>query len=787
MRLGQIGLSCQRHVGGKHKKMSNPSLSGRMPPGQEPDHQSMMAEGGAKMITVAEVVAVLRRWWWQCTLAGIVCAAAAGGVVWSTFKPVYEALALLLIKSDPEYIAFPTQGNSYSFAWTQLETLRSPIILSRVASKPEIARQPEADEIGDVERWLAKKMDVRFVGQSDLCQVSFRSQHPEVAAMVVNAVVEEYLALHQDRESEQADRIIALLADQQRERQSEVEGLRERVRALLKKTTGREPLMLRGEKNLVIRHNPLADAEDRRITAEVECDVLSAQLKVYQEAAAANKVEIPPEELQRALYEHQEIKQLAGQVAFFEHQLAGTRRTARPGRDDLVQTKEKAVQGAQKALDEAVERLRPTVTKQVEREMLANQVEKIHELQLKLDVQKRMMAQWDEKAQKERKEMESHGNERLDLQFAQDDLERSEEVHSRIAERIVALKTERVRPARANRQHAAKPPKEPVEKIPYRKLGIAGFGAFLVPFGIAFLWERLARRVSDSERLANDANLPVLAEVASLPTRRSTGKTPSAGYFRERVTFEESIDSLRVTLMHLPEAKQLTTLLVTSAVSGEGKTNLAASLAISLARATHEPLLIVDGDMRDPDVHEIFGVELRPGLAQVLDDTCPLETAIVKTEVDNVDLLPAGRLKNSPHFLLRNGAFESLLTGLRSKYRYVIVDSPPVLSASESVVLAHACDAVLICSRCDYSRSIQLRAAKERLLSAGARVLGAVISGVPTRSWAQRYGGYGYGWERYAASYRSFYSGGQRLTAESDDGPHDDGHAGVNGNGNGHA
>jgi capsular exopolysaccharide synthesis family protein len=286
---------------------------------------------------------------------------------------------------------------------------------------------------------------------------------------------------------------------------------------------------------------------------------------------------------------------------------------------------------------------------------------------------------------------------------------------------------------------------------------------------LAFLFERLARRVSDGDRLAADANVPVLGEIASLPTRRANGKTPSATYFRERVTFEESIDALRVTLTLLPESKSIRTVLVTSAISAEGKTNLATSLAISLARAAHEPLLIIDGDMRDPDIHDIFGVPLRPGLANVLEESCELDEAIVKTEVENVDLLPAGRLKHSPHFLLRNGAFRSILDEAKKRYRYVIVDSPPVLSASESVVLAHACDGVLVCSRCDYSRSPQLRAAKDRLDNAGARVLGAVISGVPTRSWAQRYGGYGYGWERYAEAYHSFYSPGHKLLPAADD------------------
>jgi capsular exopolysaccharide synthesis family protein len=505
------------------------------------------------------------------------------------------------------------------------------------------------------------------------------------------------------------------------------------------------------------------------VTAEVEYSVSIAQLRAYEEAAAQNKVEIGPEMLERALFEEPEVRAIASHLAMLQTRLSGTKRAAKPGRNDLVGAQEKVVQEAQHALEATMEKLRPEVTKAVERDMFAKQLEKINELKYKVEIQKRLLAQWEERMQKERKEMESHGDDRLTLQFYQDDLSRSEEVHSKIADRIVALKTEKMAPARATKQHSAKTPAEPVEKVPYAKLAGAGGGAFFFPFALAFLWERLSRRISDSRRLAADANVPVLGEIAMLPTRRAAGKTPSTTYFRERVTFEESIDALRVTLMHLPESKEIGTLLVTSAISAEGKTNLATSLAISLARATHEPLLIIDGDMRDPDVHEIFGVPLRPGLANVLDNSSTLEEAIVKTEVENVDLLPAGRLKFSPHFLLRNGAFQSILDGMKRKYRYVIVDSPPVLSASEAVVLANACDAVLVCTRCDYSRSPQLSAAKDRLQNAGARVLGAVISGVPTRSWAYRYGGYGYGWERYASAYQSFYSPPQELLEQRED------------------
>ena len=704
---------------------------------------------------IAEALTALRCWWWQCSLVGAVLAAAAGAAVYLTFKPEFEATSLVVIKERPDYIAFPQQNGSNTYAETQLETLRSPIVLSRVAAKPDVVRRQEKSGIGEisVEQWLAKGVKARFIGRSELCQITFRAHDPTTAALVVNSVVDEYLSLHQDSESEQAERIIELLNAQQRERQSEVENMRERVRTLTKKATGYDPIVVSGDSNVVLRQNPLAELDQRRIAAEVEHDVRAAELQAMQEASAAEKFEVPPDELELAVEEHPVIQRLQNQVAVLKSQLSDHERRSAVGRKDAtLLTRQKEVQLAEQELKAQREKLRPALEDEWRRSYAAEQAQFIRELKTKVDLQRRMVAQWAEKVKKQRQESEKHGNEALDLQFAQDDLARSEEVYALIAQRIIAMKTEKVAPARAVKRHPATPPTAPLEAVPVKQLSMACLGAFCVPFGLAFLCERLMRRISDSHRLSVELNLPVLGEIATLPSRRGTKDFRSAGFVRERVTFEESIDSLRVGLTLPIQSRDLQTLLVTSAVSGEGKTNLTSSLAISLARASQERVLLIDADMRDPDLHDIFDVPAAPGLAEVLSNGHALDEAIVATDMRKVDLLPAGELSVTPHFLLRNGAFESLLKQLKSRYRYILVDSPPVLSASESVVLAHACDGVVICTRCDFSRSRQLRSASDRLLAAGARVLGAVISGVPTRTWAYRSGGYGYGWERYAAA-----------------------------------
>ena len=196
--------------------------------------------------------------------------------------------------------------------------------------------------------------------------------------------------------------------------------------------------------------------------------------------------------------------------------------------------------------------------------------------------------------------------------------------------------------------------------------------------------------------------------------------------------FQESIDSLRTALMLSDDLREMRILAITSAANHEGKTSVATQLALSLARATGKLTLLIDGDMRAPDVHKVFHVPLEPGLAEVLSDECPLADAIVKTHNEHVHLLPAGRLTVSPHRLLGNGAWKSLLEQIPSSYGYVIIDTPPVLAASESLVLAKSADGTLLCVMRDVSRTDQVRKAAERLLVAGGRPVGTVLNGVPT-------------------------------------------------------
>jgi capsular exopolysaccharide synthesis family protein len=274
-------------------------------------------------------------------------------------------------------------------------------------------------------------------------------------------------------------------------------------------------------------------------------------------------------------------------------------------------------------------------------------------------------------------------------------------------------------------------------------MSVAGLAAFFLPFALAIAWEVRARRISCPDDLERHLHLNVLGEIARLPSRPRTDlRSAESRVGSDLRIFEESIDSLRTTLTLSENLRDMRILAITSAANHEGKTSVASQLAMSLARATGKATLLIDGDMRSPDVHQVFGVARGPGLAEVLSNECMLADAIVATHNPNVQLLPAGRLKVSPHRLLGNGAWKSLLAQIPASYGYVIVDTPPVLAASEALVLSKYADAILICVMRDVSRADQVQKASNLLTAAGGCPVGTVLNGVPIRSYKYDYGTY---------------------------------------------
>jgi capsular exopolysaccharide synthesis family protein len=172
----------------------------------------------------------------------------------------------------------------------------------------------------------------------------------------------------------------------------------------------------------------------------------------------------------------------------------------------------------------------------------------------------------------------------------------------------------------------------------------------------------------------------------------------------------------------------LRTLLITSALPGDGKTTVAANLAYAMSGASS--VLIVDADLRRPRVAEYLGIEGGVGLTDVLLGEVPLERAKLRWSDSDLDILPSGPVPPNPADVLTSAAMRGLLESGLAAYDVVIVDSPPVLSVADAALLSPLVDGVVVVIDARRTRQSQAVQAVRELESAGARVVGVILNNV---------------------------------------------------------
>lgn len=710
-------------------------------PGSSRSLADVSDDRGNSVLTPYFVWRAVARWWRVALPVGVLLAVAAGSIAWILSIPLYQAEAWLRIEDRRPFVAFPEYGDSRLFVQTQVELIKSPLVLGQVLSEPEIAQLPDLRESLSPIDWLSERLMVAPVGSSELYRISFYGPDPESAALVANAVMDVYLKFHSDQAAMDTQRVIELLDKEKERRVRELERLKENVRTLTKQATGKDPVFV--NPGIVMTQTPLGALQDRLATAEVERQLLEARVSVTRESLEAEEFEVPASLVEQGVAADPTVQSMQMQIAQTRQQLLEYERVARdPEKSGSVRMLQRKLQNLEQSLREVEEEAREAKTQELMAMAQARRHEELKALEAQLENQRYLEQILHQRLAEERNEMEKLGDQTLTLEFARSEMQRAEEVFQRITERVTALRTEQSAPARIAPMQLATPPLLR-EDDPIKVVSLAALGGFFFPFVVAVGWERAVRKVSNVEQIATETRLPVVGEITTLPVRSLLpGRRAVNRFERHRSTFEESIAYLRTSLMLCNDLQDPQVLAVASSVSREGKTNLAAQLAVSLASSSGAATLLIDTDLRHPEIHKLFGVPLDPGLAGVLERRCALDEAVITTWSERVHLLPAGRLTRSPLVLFGNGAFRGLLEEARKKYRYIVMDSPPLLSASEALVVAKAADGTLLCTMHEFSRLGQVRQAIDRLTAANAGPLCLVLNGVPPEKYAARYGGY---------------------------------------------
>jgi capsular exopolysaccharide synthesis family protein len=317
----------------------------------------------------------------------------------------------------------------------------------------------------------------------------------------------------------------------------------------------------------------------------------------------------------------------------------------------------------------------------------------------------------------------------LDVGSLQDELDQTRDVAKKISAEMETLKVELDAPSRVRVLEEAAVNADPSKKR-LTMMGGAGVGALLlVVCGIPWL-ELRGRRISTAEQVKRvAAPLRLLGTLPALRISDASLADSSPRALRGVGQLLESVDATRTVLMHTVQGQQLKTVMVTSAIGGEGKTSLASHLAVSLARGGFNTLL-VDGDLHRSALSRLFSLPESPGFGELLVGKATLADVIHSSDVPGLAIIPAGRCVGHrlPGWVGRNG--RDVFHNLKARYDIVIVDSAPLLPVADSLLLAQYVDGVIFSILRDVSRMPALLAAYDRVNMLGIRIVGAVLAGV---------------------------------------------------------
>jgi non-specific protein-tyrosine kinase len=274
---------------------------------------------------------------------------------------------------------------------------------------------------------------------------------------------------------------------------------------------------------------------------------------------------------------------------------------------------------------------------------------------------------------------------------------------------------------------AATAPMEPDPQpasLPTAPLGALAGLLFVV--ALILLLEYLDNTIKTAPDAATAVRGPLLAAVPKVP-RLHEGVGQLYAIQRPGSPASEAIRRLRANLEFSMSAGNHTTLAITSAGTGEGRSTIAANLAVAFAQAGSRTVL-VDADLRSPRLHKLFDVSNQDGLPALLKHASRTwDDVAIETSVHNLALIPGDRLANAAD-LLSGSRLVSVLKELAAVYDIVIVDTPPVLAVSDALEVARSVDGVAIVCRAGRTRVEELRSAVAALRHANARIVGAVLN-----------------------------------------------------------
>jgi capsular exopolysaccharide synthesis family protein len=266
-----------------------------------------------------------------------------------------------------------------------------------------------------------------------------------------------------------------------------------------------------------------------------------------------------------------------------------------------------------------------------------------------------------------------------------------------------------------------------------KTIGLAGFGSLVVGALAALLVDMHRSRFDNAGQIERATGLPVLGAVPRIPLRLDRQETGFGGR-RTGAVYAEAIQSIRSSMDGGPERRRRRSVMVTSAVPGEGKSTFAASLA-RMAAICGERVLLIDGDLVNPSLHELMQVGGGMGLTDLFGGAAGLAQVVHEDAATPMRYILAGAPLEAPSDLLGSRDMEALLQHLAGEYDLVVVDCSPVLAVSDPRRLARLVDDCIVVVAWDRTPAQAVVAALRQLRTARPNGIGVVLSQVELQTY----------------------------------------------------
>jgi capsular exopolysaccharide synthesis family protein len=283
----------------------------------------------------------------------------------------------------------------------------------------------------------------------------------------------------------------------------------------------------------------------------------------------------------------------------------------------------------------------------------------------------------------------------------------------------------------------------------------------IIPLFFIIAKEILDTHIHNADEIERTSPMPILGIVG-----KKTTKSDLTVFLKTKSAVSESFRALRSNLQFIfmgNKKLESKTILVTSSVSGEGKTFVSINLATVFALGNKKTIL-VGLDLRKPRIYDDFGMTNEIGVVNFLIGEESKESIIQKTEVPNLDLILAGPIPPNPSELLISVEIEELMKHLKETYEYIIIDTPPVGIVSDAIELLKYADASIYVVRQNYTQKGMLKMINEKYEKKEVKNMTIVLNDFNVKS---KYGyeyGYGYGHEKYGKYYKGYYDGYKRRS-----------------------